>query len=106
MAYEGEVRRVHQALRSTGAESRNKQNRLQSFVDQRTRYWKGPAADMFSKEYGGIAGDIGKLMRCIDRAGDALRQLPSLIARAEDERRRAAAKEAENAAAGKGTALR
>lgn len=92
MAYEGDVRRVMQGLRSTVADTRNKQNQVNTLVGQRTRYWKGAGADMFSQEYAEISGDADKLLRCIDRASDALGQLPSLIARAERERSQAAAK--------------
>ena len=92
MAYEGEARRVMQALRIATTDARNRQKQVNSMVSQRTRYWTGAGADMFSKEYGEISSDADKLLRCIDRASDALGQLPSLIARAERERSQAAAK--------------
>ena len=92
MAYEGDVRRVLQTLRSTGSDTRNKQNQVNSIVGQRTQYWKGSASDAFSNEYGGINSDADTILRCIDRACDALGRLPSLIDRAERERKQAAEK--------------
>ncbi len=92
MAYEGDVRRVLQTLRSTTSDTRNKQKQVNSLIGQSSRYWKVTGADIFSKEYGEISSDADKLLCCIDRAGDALGQLPSLIARAERERSQAAAK--------------
>lgn len=92
MAYEVDVRRITQTLRSTASDTRNKQKQVNSLIGQRNRYWKGMGADAFSKEYGEISSDADKLFRSIDRACDALGQLPSLIARAEQERSQAEAK--------------
>lgn len=89
VAYEADVRRAAQALGSAAADIRNKKNQTDSLAGQRTLYWKGAGADAFSREYGEISGNANELMRCIDRAGDALGRLPSLIARAERERSRA-----------------
>lgn len=89
MAYEGDVRRAVQALRNAAADTRNRKNQVDSLADQRPRYWKGMGADAFSEEYGEISGKANELMRCIDRAGDALGRLPALIARAERERSQA-----------------
>lgn len=92
MAYEGDIRRVTQVLRSTAADVRSKQNQVNTLAGRRSQYWKGAGADAFSKEYGKISSDADKLLRCIDRASDALGRLPSLIAKAEQERSEAAAK--------------
>lgn len=92
MAYEGDVRRILQTLRNTVSDTRNRQKQVNSLIGQKSQYWKGQGADAFSKEYGEISSDADQLLRCIDRAGDALGQLPSLIARAERERSQAAAK--------------
>lgn len=92
MAYENEARRAQQLLRSAASDTRNQRNQVNSLVDQRPQYWKGKGADAFSKEFQEINSDVDKLLRCIDRAGDALGQLPSQIARAEQERKQKAAK--------------
>lgn len=86
MAYEGDVRRVQRALSGAASNAKSRRRQVDSLVGQRGQYWKGKAADAFSGEYREISGDADKLLRCVDRAGDALGRLPSLIARAERER--------------------
>lgn len=86
MAYELDVYRVRGVLNSVESTAKSERSRVGSLISQRGQYWKGKGADAFSSEYGDIDKDVDKLLRCVDRAGDALGRLPSLIARAERER--------------------
>lgn len=86
MAYEGDIRRVRRALGSAASSARARRSQTDSMVSQRGRYWQGKGADAFFGEYREISGDVDKLLRCADRACDALERLLPLIARAERER--------------------
>lgn len=92
MAYEGDVRRVQRMLNDSASNIRSKRGQVNSLVEQRSRYWNGEGAESFSSKYREINSGADQLLRCLDRACDALGQLPSLIARAEREREEKAKK--------------
>ena len=86
MAYEDEMRRQSRILRA-GA-----------YVDSADQWWKGKGGEAFIKEYKEVDGDIGKFLNAVNAAADQMNRLPSLIQKAEQERKRVAEKKAKAAA--------
>ena len=99
MAYETEVRRQAGILSDSARNARNERNLISSLVDSANQWWKGKGGEAFIREYKDIDNDVTRFLRHIDGAVNGLNRLPSLISRAEQERREKAAKEAAKKAA-------
>lgn len=98
MAYESDVRRQAQLLRDSARNAQNQRSKVGSYVDSAHQWWKGKGGEAFVKEYKEVDGDVGRFLNTVNAAADQMSRLPSLIQRAEQERRKAAEKKAEEAA--------
>ena len=101
MAYESDVRWQANRLSDSARNARNEQNRINSLVDNSTQWWKGKGGEAFVSEFRNIDNDVNRFLRSMDSAVNNLNRLPSLIDRAERERREEAARKAAAAAAKK-----
>lgn len=95
MAYERDVRRAASTLGNSARNAQSERRKISTLVDGSNQWWKGKGGEAFIKEYKVIDNDAAKFLRYMDRAIDGLNRLPSLIARAERERREEAARKAE-----------
>lgn len=93
MAYDSDVRRQARALRDSIQSAKNERNRAASLVASGNQWWKGKGGEAFLREYKDIDDDVTRFLRYMDDAANALERLPSLIARADRERRKDANKE-------------
>lgn len=73
-------------------EAARERGKAGSFVDGAGRWWKGKGGEAFIEEYREIDRDAESFLKHLDSAADGLNRLPSLIQRAERERKAAAAK--------------
>lgn len=98
MAYESDVRRQAQLLRDVSRNARNQRNKAGAYVDSANQWWKGKGGEAFVKEYKEVDGEVERFLNAVNAAADQMNRLPSLIQRAEQERRKAAEKKAKAAA--------
>ncbi len=94
MAYESDVRQQARLLRSSIGSAKSEKSRVSSLVSGASRWWKGKGGEAFIREYKDIDGTVDRFLRYMDGAADGLERLPSLIDRADRERREKAEKEA------------
>ena len=94
MAYESDVKRQASLLGDSARYARNERNKINSLVDTANQWWKGKGYEAFVGSYKNINNDVDRFLRSIDSAVENLNRLPSLIDRAERERREEAAKKA------------
>ncbi|MBR5509739.1 MAG: WXG100 family type VII secretion target [Lachnospiraceae bacterium] len=87
MAYENEVRQQRQLLSQTVGDVKRKRQQMQTVMNDASRWWKGKGGETFIHAYRDIDQDAAQFVRYLERAVDGLERLPSLIARAERERR-------------------
>ena len=101
MAFESDVRRQASLLNDSARNARTERGRVNPLVDGAAQWWKGKGAEAFIGEYKSIDSNVNSFLRSIDSAVNNLNRLPSLIARAERERKEEAARKAAEAAAKK-----
>ena len=87
MAYESEVRRQANLLGDSVRNARTERNKVNILVSDSRNWWKGKASEAFAGEYARIDNEIAHCLRSMDSAISNLHRLPSLIDRAERERR-------------------
>ena len=80
-------------LNDSARSAKNERNRIGSLVDSANQWWKGKGGEAFTSAYRSIDNDVNRFMMSIDNAVSNMNRLPSLIERAERERREAAEKE-------------
>ena len=87
MAYESETRRHASQLSDAARNARNERNKVNAQINNSRQWWKGKAAEAFTQNYNRIDGEANRFFRSIDNAVNNMNRLPSLIDRAERERR-------------------
>ncbi len=100
MAYESEVRRQTRILEDAVRSASRERSRVGSDVDDARRWWKGKGGEAFAEEYRNVVDrEAGDFLRRLGNAADRMNSLPSLIQRAERERRMEAERKAAEAEA-------
>lgn len=94
MAYESDVRHQARSLRDSSRSAKSERSKVASLVNTGNQWWKGKGGEAFLREYKDIDDDVTRFLRYMDDAADGLERLPSLIARADRERREKADREA------------
>ena len=94
MAYENDVRRQARSIRDSIRSAKRERSRVSSLVSSGSQWWKGKGGEAFIREYKDIDDDVTRFLQYMDYAADGLERLPSLISRAERERREKADREA------------
>ncbi len=94
MAFESDARRQAGLLADAAGRAQREGAKVKSVVDGSNQWWKGKASEAFHSEYRDVDSDMGRLRRSVDSAVNNLNRLPSLIERAERERREEAARKA------------
>jgi uncharacterized protein YukE len=89
MAYENDVRRSRDNLNDSARYASNDRSKVNSLVDGANQWWKGKGGEAFINGYNDIDKDVDRFLKSIAGAVDGLNRLPSLIQRAERERREA-----------------
>ena len=87
MAFESDVNRQANILNDATRNARNERNRVKSIVDNASQWWKGKGGETFINEFRNADNEADHFLRNIDNAVSNLNRLPSLIQRAERERR-------------------
>lgn len=94
MAYESEVRRQAGIMDAISKDASRERSKARFFVDGAGRWWKGKGGEAFIEEYQGIDREAKSFLKHLNSAVDGLNRLPSLIQRAERERRAEAERKA------------
>lgn len=98
MAYESEVRRQTRILEDAVWSAGRERSRVGSDVDDARRWWKGKGGEAFAQEYRSrVDKEADGFLRHLGSAADRMNSLPSLIQRAERERRMEAERKAADA---------
>lgn len=94
MAYEGDVRSQARSIRTLVSSVKSERSRVSSLVSSSGQWWKGKGGEEFRSKHMDIDGDVGRFIQYMDNAAAGLERLPSLILRADQERREKADKKA------------
>ena len=88
MAYEDEVRQRARLLNEALNNASSERKRVMSQVDGSRQWWKGKGGEAFYSEYTKIDKDVDLLIKNINNAVCNMGRLPSLIERADRERKK------------------
>lgn len=94
MAYESEAARQAGIIDAIARNAGWERSKAGSFVDGMGKWWKGKGGEAFREEYRKLDQDAENFLKHLNRAADGLNRLPSLIQRAERERRAEAERKA------------